>query len=256
MRKSSDEERRAARERRQGEKERLAAEKKQAAESERARKQALRSERAARRNATTSLPWLGVAVRDGSVYKNDFAVVTGREEGRHLGNLAGAHAEVTGGRAGHRRSGGARTADAVAATAVLGPVGLLAGANRKGVRGTAFVVFADGKVHEKKINDQSSLVKAQADAVRFNALASASSGQVPEGVRPADDAPHDDAAMKTGRPPSPVSREPGEYPSEQPSAATRLTDELGRLADLHTSGALTDAEFQAAKAELIRTLTD
>ena len=102
----NDEDRQAAREHRQREKEQLAAEKRQAAENERARKQALRSERAARRNATTSLAWLGVAVRDGQVYKNDFTMVTGRDEGRRLGDLAGARAEVTGGGAGHRRSGG------------------------------------------------------------------------------------------------------------------------------------------------------
>ena len=167
------EERQAACERRQREKEQLAAEKKQAADQEQARKQAVRSGRAARRNATTSLPSFGVVVRNEQVYKNDFAMVTGRGEGQRLGDLMGAHAEVTGGRVGHRRSGAARTADAVAATAVLGPVGLLAGASRKGTRGTAFVIFADGTVHEHRINDESSLVKAQADAVRFNALAAA-----------------------------------------------------------------------------------
>jgi hypothetical protein len=155
----SDEDRQAAREQRQ-----------QAKDQAAARLKELRRERSARITATTALRWLGVAVRDGRVYRRDFAIATGREEGRLLGQLAGAHAEVTGGRAGHRRSGGARTADAAAATAVLGPVGLLAGASRKGVQGTAFIVFADGSLHEKRITDDASLVRAQADAVRFNAL--------------------------------------------------------------------------------------
>jgi hypothetical protein len=105
------EERQAACERRQREKEQLAAEKKQAADQEQARKQAVRSGRAARRNATTSLPSFGVVVRNEQVYKNDFAMVTGRGEGQRLGDLMGAHAEVTGGRVGHRRGryGCART---------------------------------------------------------------------------------------------------------------------------------------------------
>jgi hypothetical protein len=248
----NDEERQAARERRQRDKEQFAAEKKQVAEQERARKQALRSERAARRNATTSLPWLGVAVRDGQVFKNDFAVVTGREEGRRLGGLAGAHAEVTGGRAGHRRSGGARTADAVAATAVLGPVGLLAGASRKGTKGTAFVVFADGTLHEEQIKDESYLVKAHADAVRFNAFAAALGGQATGGAASAEGAFHDAGMGEAGQSPSAIPLEgSGERTSHQQSAATQLTNELTRLAGLHSSGALTDAEFQAAKAELL-----
>jgi putative oligomerization/nucleic acid binding protein len=229
----NDEERQAARERHQREKGQRAAEQKQALEQDRARKQALRSERSARRGATTVLLGLGVAVRDGQVFKSDFGVVTGRGEGRCLGDLAGAHAEVTGGRSGHRRSGHARTADTLAATAVLGPVGLLAGASRTGTRGTAFIVFNDGGMNEKRINDQSSLVKAQADAVRFNALAAAHGGQVVKAATAAQ--------ASTG-------------PAlDQQSAGSRLADELGRLAGLHASGVLTDAEFQAAKAMLLGT---
>ena len=177
----TDEERDAIRERREREKqERAAAVKasreamRQQREQERQQRQAVTRERAARRAATTLLPKLGVAVRDGQVYKYDFAAMTGRAEGHLLGPLAGAHAEVTGGRAGHRRSGGQRTADAVVATTLLGPVGLLAAASRKGVRGTAFVVFADSTLHEMQIADEAALVGAQADAVRFNALANRS----------------------------------------------------------------------------------
>jgi hypothetical protein len=209
----SDEDRQAAREQRQHDKGQAAArqteladERKQAAERERGRKQALRKKRSARITATTALRWLGVAVRDGQFYKRDFALATGREEGRLLGELAGAHAEVTGGRAGRRRSGGARTADAAAATAVLGPVGLLAGTSRKGIQGTAFVVFADGTLHEKRITDDTSLVRAQADAVRFNAMAAAADDPAAESTVTAAQAAH---------------REDGEAETEQPAAPPR-----------------------------------
>lgn len=120
---------------RQRQKEQLAAERKQAAEHERAKRRAVRSERVARVAAATALRSLAVAVRNEQVFRADFGVVTGREEGRPLGGLAGAHAEVTGGRARHRRSGHGRTADTVAATALLGPVDLLATASRKGTKG-------------------------------------------------------------------------------------------------------------------------
>lgn len=139
----------------------------------REQRKALAAERSARRTATTVLPQLGVAVRDGQVYKHDMGVAMGREGGTVLGPLAGARADVTGGRAGHRRSAGARTADTALAVSVLGPAGLLAAASRKGTRGTAFVVFANGKLHERHITDADTLVRAQADAVRFNALADA-----------------------------------------------------------------------------------
>jgi hypothetical protein len=113
-------------------------------------------------------------VYDGQVYAQSIGVAMGRE-GRALGSLAGARAEVTGGQAGHRRGGGKRTADAALATVVLGPVGLLAAGSRKGVKGTAFIIFADGRLHEKQLTDAQGLVKAQADAVRFNALVGAAS---------------------------------------------------------------------------------
>jgi hypothetical protein len=139
---------------------------------ERAERQALTAARRARARATTVLTSLGVAVYDGQVYKNSFGVTFGRDA-RSLGTLAGARAEVTGGQAGHRRGGGKRTADAAMATAVLGPVGLLAAASRKGTKGTAFVVFANGSMHDSQIQDAQGLVKAQADAVRFNSLSAA-----------------------------------------------------------------------------------
>ena len=142
---------------------------------QRQKREALRREQAARRVATTALPYLGVAVRDGEVFAHTFAAVTGRGGGPPLGVLAGAHAEVTGGKGGRRRSGIIRAGDAALAASVLGPVGLVAGASRKGFIGTAFVVFADGMLHEKQITDQAAFLKAQAEAVRFNALAAATS---------------------------------------------------------------------------------
>lgn len=152
------------------------AEEQQQRDRERAEKRAVRDARSARARATTLLAAFGVAVYDGQVYAHSLAVTTGRD-GRLLGQLAGAQAEVTGGRAGHRRSGAARTADTLAATAVLGPFGLLAAASRKGTKGTAFIVFADGSTHERQLQDAQAITRAQADAVRFNALANSATRQ-------------------------------------------------------------------------------
>src|SRR5215469_3693617 len=100
----SEDERTAARERRLLERERAEEHNRaqraqmdaQRAE-QRQRKEALRREQAARRAARTALPNLGVAVRDGGVYRYDLTAVGGRE-GQRLGDLAGAQAEVTGGK--------------------------------------------------------------------------------------------------------------------------------------------------------------
>lgn len=127
-----------------------------------------------RLEATTTLAGLGVMVHEGNVYRQSLGGVS---KAPILGPLAGARAEVTGGHAGHRRSDGRRTADAVVATAVLGPVGLLAAASRKISKGTAFVIFANGSLHERELPNAQAIVKAQADVVRFNALA----GTVPIG---------------------------------------------------------------------------
>jgi hypothetical protein len=138
---------------------------------QRQRREALWREQAARRAATTVLAYLGVAVRGGEVFTCTLEVVTGRSEGLRLGDLAEAHADVTRGKGGFPRSGIVRAGDAASAMSVPGAVGLLAGASRKGFLGTAFVIFADGTLHEKPIADQASLLKAQAEAVRFNAIA-------------------------------------------------------------------------------------
>jgi hypothetical protein len=115
-------------------------------------------------------------------------------------------------------------ADATLAAAALGPVGLLAGAySRPRSGGLASVTFPGGGVWQKVIPDPASLMRAHAEAVRFNALAAAS--------QPADD----DAVSA----------------SIESHAQDSITSKLERLAALHASGALDDEEFRAAKARII-----
>jgi hypothetical protein len=78
--------------------------------------------------------------------------------------LKGAHAEVTAGTRVHRVAG------ATLGTAALGPAGALLGLSKK-AKATAFVVFEDGTVHERKLDGNAAVRGAQADAVKFNALA-------------------------------------------------------------------------------------
>ncbi|HEX6450959.1 MAG TPA: hypothetical protein VF060_16025 [Trebonia sp.] len=105
------------------------------------------------------LPGLGVRIGGGSVHVNEW-------RGRRLGDLAGAHAELTDGTRPHR----------VGAALVTAPLslgaGLLIGLTRKS-KASAFVVFADGTVHERKLDGKSAISAAQRDAVKFNALANA-----------------------------------------------------------------------------------
>ena len=176
-------------------------------------------------SATTWFPELGVAVRDGNVYRHGVAgngalsplqALRERkgEEVHLLGLLAGARVEAVAGKIGKRRSGGQRTADSVAAVTLLGPVGLLAAASRAGA-GVAVVTFADGSSSPGiMLTDPPSLTRAQAAAARFNALAAAAA--------PAE-------ASQDG-----------------------VAAELERLAALHASGGLDDEEFRAAKARIIR----
>jgi hypothetical protein len=51
--------------------------------------------------------------------------------------------------------------------------------------------------------------------------------------------------------PPPQYAEPQYAPPAAAPPASNLTQELSRLADLRASGVLTDAEFQAAKAQLL-----
>lgn len=89
---------------------------------------------------------LGVWIHDGNVFRHEAGI------GRHLGLLAGAHAELTTAVTGHRRTGGQRFADAsLVAVATGSPLGLLAGAYSRPVTSTvATITFADGTVPEKE----------------------------------------------------------------------------------------------------------
>jgi hypothetical protein len=108
---------------------------------------------------TTIFTNLGVKVLDGEVFS-----LPGLVRSRSLGPLHGATAEVTDGTNVHRVGAG------VAAGVVLGPVGLLAALPKKS-RATAFVIFADGSLHEHKLNGNSAVRRAQAECVRFNLAA-------------------------------------------------------------------------------------
>jgi len=78
----------------------------------------------------------------------------------------------------------------------------------------AAVAFAGGNVSKKKLTDAPALIKAKAEAVRFNILAV---GAAPE-TRP---------------------------------AGNGVASDLERLAALHTSGILDDEEFRQAKARAL-----
>jgi hypothetical protein len=198
----------------------------------------IRQERVKRAAATIWMPNLGVAIYDGNVYQHGtsqggpasdrraWGERRERMETKLLGPLAGAKAGIVTGQVGNRRSGGARVADATLSAAVLGPVGLLAGAySRPRTGGLASVTFPGGGVWQKVIPDPASLMRAQAEAVRFNALAASS--------QPAD-------GTASG---------PAEGSGQQ---AAGVAAQLERLAALHASGALDDDEFRAAKARIIQ----
>ena len=133
-----------------------------------------------------------------------------------LGPLAGAHAEALAGNAGSYRSAGQRAA----AVALVGP----AGAISRTYKGVAVVAFADGSASEKLLTDLSSVAKAQAAAAQFNSLAAS--------AQPAED-------TLAGREQGPAQNGAG------------IVSQLERLAALHSSGALDDEEFRAAKARII-----
>jgi hypothetical protein len=161
-------------------------------------------------SGTIWLPTLGVAIRDGNVYAWELSW-NGPVTGRLLGPLAWAHAEATGGVAGRSRSGDARAADTAPAVDMASRRGILAGVSRKRYRGVAAVAFPDGNVWKKEFKDASALIKAKAEAVRFNILAV---GAAPE-TRP---------------------------------AGNGVTSDLERLVALHALGSLDDEEFRQAKA--------
>jgi hypothetical protein len=102
---------------------------------------------------------LRVTVKDSDVNAYPFGK-------RRLGSLTGATAEVTDG------ARMARVGAAAGATAVLGPGGMLAALSTKSWA-HAFVVFADGTYHERKLDGNATVRRAQAECVRFNLLAEA-----------------------------------------------------------------------------------
>jgi hypothetical protein len=111
--------------------------------------------------ARTDLRGLGVRVEGGRV-----SSLPGLLKSRDLGPLQGARAEVTAGTRHHR-------VGAAVATAPLSlGAGLLLGLTKKS-KATAFVVFPDGAVHERKLDGGSAIQSAQRDAVKFNAMAGA-----------------------------------------------------------------------------------
>jgi Short C-terminal domain len=173
---------------------------------EKARERNKRRELAA---ATIWLPTLGVAIRDGNVYASEVSW-SGPVTGRLLGPLAWAHAEATGKVAGRPRNGRVQAADTAPADGTAGRVGLRTRVGRKGYRGVAAIAFPEGNVLKTEFTDASTLIKAKAEAVRFNILAV---GAAPE-TRP---------------------------------AGSGVASDLERLAALHASGTLDDEEFRQAK---------
>lgn len=114
---------------------------------------------AASREKKVRFAALGVRVQGAAVCKDEW-------QGKRLGSIAGAHAELTDGTRPHR----------VGAALITAPLslgaGLLIGLTR-GTRASAFVVFADGTLHERKLSGKSQVAAAQRDVIKFNALAAA-----------------------------------------------------------------------------------
>jgi hypothetical protein len=119
---------------------------------------------------TVQFPALGLIAADGeirpftsmrsSVY--DKRVASSDEP---IGPVAGARAEVVQGPGTHRVG----TGIALGIT-VLPVVGLAAALTKKS-RATAFIVTANGTVHEQPLQGSKDIARAQAEAVRFNVLA-------------------------------------------------------------------------------------
>jgi len=104
---------------------------------------------------------LGVVVRDLKVLEWSTAVA------RVLGPLAGAQAGI----AGPLKTRGAVSAAAL--TVAFGATGAVAALARRGTKPFAYVVFPDGTLHQTPLGDKKVAARAQADVLRFNALAEA-----------------------------------------------------------------------------------
>ena len=97
------------------------------------------------------------------------STLPGLLKSRRLGPVKGAHAEVTAGTRHHR------VGAAIAAAPLSLGAGLLLGLTKKS-KAVAFVVFADGTVHERKLEGANMISIAQRDEVKFNALVAAQGG--------------------------------------------------------------------------------
>lgn len=82
-----------------------------------------------------------------------------------LGPLSGAQAGI----AGSIKTRGGGTA--VAATAAFGVLGAVGALGARGSKPFAYVVFPDGTLHQNEISDKRVAARAQADVLRFNAVA-------------------------------------------------------------------------------------
>lgn len=102
---------------------------------------------------------LGVVIRDDEVLVWSTTIV------HVLGALAGAQAGI----AGPIKTRGAGTA--VAATAAFGVLGAVGAIGARGSKPFAYVVFPDGILHQNELSDKRVAARAQADVLRFNALA-------------------------------------------------------------------------------------
>lgn len=132
-----------------------------------------------------------------------------------IGTVEGARAELTDPT--KAQMIGAGLASGVAFGALLGPVALAPALLRKS-KAAAFVVCANGRFDEKKLDGTMAIRLAQSDAVKFNVLVAS--------VSP------------------PATAEP-------PSRALSPRERLMELTNLHEVGLLTDEEYQAKRAEII-----
>jgi hypothetical protein len=118
--------------------------------------------RGARQLPRNELPGLGVIIRADGVHPWSTSDEVGS---RVLGPLAGAQAGI----AGAVKTQGAGTA--VAAGAAFGAVGALAALGARGSKPFAYVIFPDGSLYQAALPDKYVAGCAQADVLRFNALA-------------------------------------------------------------------------------------
>ena len=119
-------------------------------------------DRTAEQERRLALRGLGVRVRDGLVYYAGTLT-----EGHLLGELKGAEAEITDATKPQMIRAGLTSG--IALGTLIGPLALLPGVFRKS-KAVAFVVFANGTVHERKLDGNAAIRAAQRDVVKFNAL--------------------------------------------------------------------------------------